>query len=819
MYLRWFHKEPIKGLAVALYCRIICITATTVQAQCPANIDFENGNLNGWRFYTGWVSNQSGINTFSLNEIPEPEIGRQTLISATEGTVDPYGGFPTRSPNGSSYCVKLGNDLGGGQGEAISYEFTIPANRNTYSLIYYYAVVFQDPNHQVYEQPRMEIEITNVTDNAIISCASFSFIPYGSGLPGFFQASNQTGNTPVWCKDWSPVSINLDGNAGKTIRLLFRTGDCTFRRHFGYAYIDVDTDCSGEFVGASFCPDDKEITVKAPFGFMEYRWLNSDRTLEIGRGQNLILNPPPPSGTSVVVELTPYAGFGCPQTLTAKLLDNLNFSANAGADTLSCNGQPVRIGSSPRPGLLYSWSPLDGIANPTSSNPIVVPPSTANYTLRVSSPGGGCMDFDTVRITVSRLVDTLIADGKAEHCIGSGDSIVLWASSAHSIQWFYNGVPLPGETGIRYKPIITGDYYAILKDTFGCIVKSDVLEVNISSVPEASFSISHLSQCLIGNKFLFYNNSTNTLGTMQYRWQFGNTGSSAEVNPSYSFPVAGIFPVKLFVQSNTNCIDSTEAMLTIYPNPIPDFEGSFICEDLPYLPVQKTNEDIGSPIQYSWDFGEGKTSNLRNPPPLFYNTPGNYSVKLTVWSNQCPWPQITHEKKLIVQKKEASRRYLPTFAVKDYPLKLQARPVGVLFKWSPTDFLNNPDTSSPVYKGSADREYIVTIISEGGCMATDTIPIQVIDKVNIFVPNAFTPNGDGLNDVLRPVLMGISQLKYFRIFNRYGELIYNSPSEGSGWDGFFKGVPQPSQSYSWMVEGVGIDASVIQRKGISILIR
>ena len=99
------------------------------------------------------------------------------MFSSPGAGLDPYGGFPINCPNGSGRSIKLGNDAGGGLAEGISYEFTIPAGQNEYSLIYHYAVVFQDPNHQQFEQPRMEIEITNVTDNRIIDCSSFTFFP------------------------------------------------------------------------------------------------------------------------------------------------------------------------------------------------------------------------------------------------------------------------------------------------------------------------------------------------------------------------------------------------------------------------------------------------------------------------------------------------------------------------------------------------------------------------------------------------------------------------------------------------------------------
>jgi gliding motility-associated-like protein len=665
----------------------------------------------------------------------------------------------------------------------------------------------------------MEIEITNLTDNKRIDCASFSFVPFGTGLPGFFQSQFPLDNTPIWCKDWTPVTINLDSNAGKTIRLLFRTGDCTFRRHFGYAYIDVDTDCSGEFVGASFCPDDDEISVSAPFGFMEYRWFNSARTQVLGTGQILNMRPPPPSGTSVAVELKPYPGFGCEQTLTARLVDNLNFKANAGRDTLSCNLEPARIGSPPRPGLVYSWSPLDGIANPTSSNPLVIPSVTTNYVLKVSSPGGGCIDYDTVRVIASNLASSLTIDGKPEYCIGSPDSVVFHVANTKSIQWFRNQQPLPGETSTKYRALSTGNYYARLQDEFGCTAVTREQIVNISSVPNAEYSVNNPTQCFIGNRFIFINSSTAAVGNMQYSWDFGAGNISEQPSPQIIFTEPGIYKARLWVRTNSVCVDSAEATITVYPNPKPEFEGSFICEGLPFIPINNTDENIGSPIRYEWNYGNGEKSNERTALPQVYDSPGNFNISLTVSSEQCPNPPQVLSKTLTVQKRQEGRRLPAVFAVREVPLNLRARQIGAFAEWTPIDFLSNPKIFNPVFIGTSDRDYVVTLTSEGGCVTIDSLLVQIVEKANIYVPNAFTPNGDGLNDVLRPVLMGIAELKYFKLYNRWGELIYETSIENAGWNGLYKGMPQASQTFSWIVEGVGLDGNVIQRKGSTLLMR
>ena len=154
-------------------------------AQCPPNIDFENGTFDGWVPYAGNVSEVSGI---VLNPLSSPDEDHQTIISSSNPTNDYYGGFPIACPNGSNYSVKLGNTEGNAGAEGISYTFTIPAQAHEFSLTYYYAVVFQDPGHLESQQPRLEIKVENLTDNTTFDCSSFSFIATG-GLPGFTKSN------------------------------------------------------------------------------------------------------------------------------------------------------------------------------------------------------------------------------------------------------------------------------------------------------------------------------------------------------------------------------------------------------------------------------------------------------------------------------------------------------------------------------------------------------------------------------------------------------------------------------------------------------
>ncbi len=632
----------------AVFFLAMCINT---RAQiCPVNIDFEKGNFDGWTCYTGSTAAVGVQNVISLSQ-SGPVGDRHTLYDISSiGTVDPYGGFPVLCPNGSGYSIKLGNDRAGTQAEGISYEFTIPAGQNEYSLIYNYAVVFQDPNHQQFQQPRMEIEIMNVSDNEVIQCSSFTFIPYGSLLPGFYESPNTQDSTPVWCKDWSAVSINLDNRAGKIIRLSFKTADCTFRRHFGYAYIDVNSECTSEFVGATYCPDDTAVNVTAPYGYASYTWYNSTFSAVLGSNQSIYFSPPPAVGTTLAVELVPYDGYGCKDTLYAILVDTLTVKSIAGIDKTACNLTPVQIGANSKPGLVYQWTPASGLSSPFISNPLAGPAFTTSYILTTRNGGGGCRVDDTVIVRASIIDDSIRLIGKDSYCEGYGDSSVLRVLPTTSVQWVKDGNILAGSNQADYRVTKTGSYYAILTNNDGCVL----------------------------------------------------------------------------------------------------------------------------------------------------NTP---------------------KKDILIEKAKLGVDYKVQYAVVNLPLILQARQFGISAIWSPGINLDNTATYKPIFKGSKEQLYNIEIKTATGCLTVDRQLVKIVPRVDILVPSAFTPNNDGLNDQLKPFLMGIKELRYFRVFNRWGQLIFESGNELNGWNGNIKGVFQTTQVVVWEAEGIGVDDNVYRRKGTSVLVR
>jgi gliding motility-associated-like protein len=163
-----------------------------------------------------------------------------------------------------------------------------------------------------------------------------------------------------------------------------------------------------------------------------------------------------------------------------------------------------------------------------------------------------------------------------------------------------------------------------------------------------------------------------------------------------------------------------------------------------------------------------------------------------------------------------------TSIVVNQPLQLNASG-GTSYTWSPATGLDNPYIANPVVLLNSSYDsitYTVRVGESAGCFADDDIKVKVFKTApDIFIPTAFTPNHDGKNDFLRPIAVGIKDIKSFKVFNRWGQLLFSSIVNGLGWDGTFGGMDQPSGTYVFMAEGVDYLGKTIFKKGTVILIR
>jgi gliding motility-associated-like protein len=144
---------------------------------------------------------------------------------------------------------------------------------------------------------------------------------------------------------------------------------------------------------------------------------------------------------------------------------------------------------------------------------------------------------------------------------------------------------------------------------------------------------------------------------------------------------------------------------------------------------------------------------------------------------------------------------------------------GDIYAWSPPDGLSNTAIADPVVRYDQDITYILRVSDAQGCVGYDSISIKYYTGPDIYVPNAFTPNGDGRNDVFRFIPVGITEYSFFRIYNRWGQEIYSSTDFHQGWDGTYKGMPAPIDTYIWILEGKDFTGKTILKKGTVTLVK
>jgi gliding motility-associated-like protein len=143
------------------------------------------------------------------------------------------------------------------------------------------------------------------------------------------------------------------------------------------------------------------------------------------------------------------------------------------------------------------------------------------------------------------------------------------------------------------------------------------------------------------------------------------------------------------------------------------------------------------------------------------------------------------------------------------------------FSWSPETGLDNPGISNPVatLPQTGVYTYVVTATAADGCSGSDTITVKVFSRGDIYVPNAFTPNHDGHNDVLRAIPVGVKDFRGFSVFDRWGNRVFETTNAAIGWDGTVNGRELPMGTYVWMAAGVDLSGQLVERKGTVILVR
>ncbi len=449
---------PPRFLPVLLLLLLLLSHFAKAQLVCPTNVDLESGNTTNWNFYIGYATGASTLPSLSSSS---PISGRHSITSGS-GT-DYYGGFPVVCPGAGSYSMKLGNSNIGAEVDQARYLVSVPANVNNYSLIYRYAVVFEDPQHSYYEQPYFRVRAYDQSTGAVINCSYYYYVSQ-SGLPGFQTSPNAYG---VYYKNWTTSSLNLSGMAGKNVVIEFTAADCALGGHMGYGYVDMT--CGLFAISNNNCAGTPTSPLTAPAGFKSYMWYNSNYSTLVDTTRT-IAAPSTSTPTVYHVILTPYPGYGCTDTLTTSVVSS-SLTVNAGADTSVCNSANVPLQASAAGNgapYTYSWLPTTGLSCSTCTNPTANPASTTNYVLTVSD-ANGCMKSDTVKVKARPSVSTT-SHFPACGNVGSVSATGSWGTPPYTYSW--NTSPMQF-TANAYS-LLAGAYSVTVKDSKNCTATASV---------------------------------------------------------------------------------------------------------------------------------------------------------------------------------------------------------------------------------------------------------------------------------------------------------------------------------------------------------
>ena len=307
--------------------------------------------------------------------------------------------------------------------------------------------------------------------------------------------------------------------------------------------------------------------------------------------------------------------------------------------------------------------------------------------------------------------------------------------------------------------------------------------------------------------------SKNTNNVIQYHWDFGVAGqvddTSNIANPIYTYPDTGMYKVTLYVYG-ANCTDSIVEQIAVYDeSPVVDFTISGkLCTGSDLAFAINANDTF---TYARWDFTPALSALYGNPITMKFFTPGLNQIHLTAYNQHGCKAEQTKEINLSTI---TVKLYSDTTLIMDNAAELVATGADY-YKWDiakvvPANYfpqLNplQPDSQKALISSPAplSADIMVTGIQMDGCASRDTVKVTFLSHPIVegegtyFVPNAFTPNGDNLNDLVRIYLSGYNFVN-FKVYNRRGQQVFFTTDKTQGWDGTFKGEKMGMDTYFWM---------------------
>ncbi|MES2849787.1 MAG: M12 family metallo-peptidase [Bacteroidota bacterium] len=464
----------------------------------------------------------------------------------------------------------------------------------------------------------------------------------------------------------------------------------------------------------------------------------------------------------------------------------------------------------------YEWYKDNAVIPGAASNSYTAAASGAYY---VKVNGSSCIgQSPTVNVSIQNIAPfSITAAGPSSICIN--DSVQLSVpATAYSIEWLLNGVPLAGNTSTRYFAKAAGDYTARIYSpaNAACMQLSSPVTIQVKPSPAALISPGGNVNICIGQTAML---SHTAVAGNTYKWYKGTTILNAETNPVLTTGNAGSY--QLLVTNANGCL-SKSAVANIIVNPLPDsvispFPTFSLCQGgTTKLEVKPATNNA----TYSWYNG---SQLIANTAENFFTVTQSGSYAAGIKNNVTGCESTSEATTVNMIPPPTIFAGNDTLLATGQPYRLHAFETSTLgvthYEWSPSTGLDNPNIASPVATLLADQLYTVKGIHPLGCYGTATIKFTVYKGPAMYVPNAFSPNGDGTNDLLKCFAVGLQSFKYFDIYNRAGERVFRTTNPGTGWDGFYKGTPVDPGAFVWVAEGVDYNGKPMSQKGTVVVLR
>ena len=467
---------------------------------------------------------------------------------------------------------------------------------------------------------------------------------------------------------------------------------------------------------------------------------------------------------------------GCQSLITSNdtIIVNEVF-VDAGFDLEICEGESVQLHADGN-GLLFDWNPSYGLSSFIINDPIANPITSRFY--YVNHSDGVCSAIDSVYINVHNDVPNAsftafnFCDGDVTYFEANSGLI----SSNNSYLWSF------GEDGLLANSVLN-----IGENNISLIVENlnnsckDTIESNVEIFENPKIDFILEDVCL-NDTAIFIDNSSNDIVTWLYNFGDG-MGSSIDQNSSYIYQDPGIYDVSLSVVSDKGCESTIDKQIIIHSLPSTNFNVvSDIClgdeVDISYI------SDV-SVLSCNYSFGDGHFSDEQNPIHI-YDSLGIFDISLEVVSlNGCKddtvMSSIIKTHKYPIADFQTNKILASEFSPEI--IFYNNSEGGMFFEW---DFGNGSYSfeENPTYSFAEPQIYNVTLTttSDVGCSSEVVKKVQIKPEFTFFVPDAFTPDGDGLNDIFLPLGKRILSFE-MQVFDRWGGLIFQSSSIDLGWNG------------------------------------